>query len=95
MDPITFKRWVSGIALLTDLQRRSAWQALALSETTTSLGAEAPAASEQTARPAKPLAAQVQPAKPLPPPLAPPLAPPAGVGVRQRGPVLPTSASAG
>ena len=32
MDPTTFKTWLGGIALLTDPQRRSAWQALELSE---------------------------------------------------------------
>ncbi len=53
MDPITFERWLNGIASLADPQRRSAWQALALSETTASLGAAAPAASEWAAAHAK------------------------------------------
>jgi transposase-like protein len=59
MDPATFKIWVSGIASLTDPQRRSVWQALALSEATTSSGVEALAASDPIA-PAKPLADQIQ-----------------------------------
>jgi transposase-like protein len=70
MDPITFKRWLSRIASLTDPQRRSAWQALALSETTASPGAEAPAASEQAPVHAKPPAAQVRPARRPAPALA-------------------------
>jgi transposase-like protein len=70
MDPITFKSWLSGIASLTDPQRRSAWQALALSETTANPGAEALAASEQAPVHAKPPAAQVQRADPPAPPLA-------------------------
>ena len=49
MDPATFKIWVSGIASLTDPQRRSVWQALALSEATTSSGVEALAASDPIA----------------------------------------------
>lgn len=70
MDPTTFERWLSEIASLTEPQRRSAWQALALSETAASLGAEASAASEQTPAHAEPLADQVQPARPPAPPLA-------------------------
>jgi transposase-like protein len=68
MDPTRFKSWLIGIASLTDAQRRSAWQALALSETARSADAEAPSAAEQS--PAKPLAAQAQPASPLALPLA-------------------------
>ena len=47
MDPSTFRSWLIGMASLTPLQRQSAWQALALSETAASPGAEAFAASEQ------------------------------------------------
>jgi transposase-like protein len=68
MDPTMFKSWLIGIASLTDAQRRSAWQVLALSETARSPDAEAPSAAEQS--PAKPLAAQAQPASPLALPLA-------------------------
>jgi transposase-like protein len=64
MDPITFKRWLSEIASLTDPQRRSAWQVLALSEATASPGAEAAATSEPGPALAKPSAAQVRPARP-------------------------------
>jgi transposase-like protein len=60
MDPTRFETWLSGFASLTDLQRRSAWQALALSEATAILEAEALAASEQAPAHAKPPAAQVQ-----------------------------------
>jgi transposase-like protein len=63
MDPTTFKIWLGGMASLTDPQRRSAWQALALSEATASPGAEAPAASEQTA-PAQSPADQIQSTSP-------------------------------
>jgi hypothetical protein len=41
MDPTTFETRLSGLASLTDLQRRSAWQALALSEAAASPEAEA------------------------------------------------------
>jgi hypothetical protein len=61
MDPTTFETWLSGFASLTDLQRRSAWQALALlSEAAASPEAEALAASERAAAHAKPPATQVQ-----------------------------------
>jgi transposase-like protein len=69
MDPTTFETWLSGIASLTDAQRRSARQALALSAAA-SPEAEALAASEQAPAHAKPPADQVQPASPLAPPLA-------------------------
>jgi transposase-like protein len=69
MDPITFRSWLNEITSLTDPQRRSAWQALALSETAASPGAEAPAASEQAPAHAKRPAARVQPASPPAPPL--------------------------
>ena len=62
MDPTTFKSWLNGFASLTDLQRRSAWQTLALSEAAASPKAEALAVSEQAAAHAKPPAIQVQPA---------------------------------
>lgn len=68
MDPIAFKRWLSGIASLTDPQRRSAWQALALSEMAASPGALV--ASERPPVHAKPPVDQVQPACPPAPPLA-------------------------
>jgi transposase-like protein len=70
MDPIMFKRWLSGIASLTEPQRRSAWQGLALSETAGSPGVEASAGSEQAATHAKRPAARVQPAGPPASPLA-------------------------
>lgn len=54
MDSIAFKGWLSSIALLTEPQRRSAWQTLALSETTASLGVEAPVALEHEPALAKP-----------------------------------------
>ena len=63
MDPTTFRSWLSEIASLTDRQRRSAWQALALSETTASPGAEALAGLE-------PARVRVQPASPPGFPLA-------------------------
>jgi transposase-like protein len=63
MDPTTFKIWLSGIASLTSAQRQSAWQILALSEATASPGAEALAASEQTA-PAKSPADPIQSTSP-------------------------------
>jgi transposase-like protein len=69
MDPTTFQSWLRSIALLTDLQRRSAWQALALSETTASPGAEAPAGVEPSPARAKP-PARVQPPSPPAAPLA-------------------------
>jgi transposase-like protein len=49
MDPTTFKGWLSAIALLTEPQRRSAWQALALSDAAASTGTEAPAALKPVA----------------------------------------------
>jgi transposase-like protein len=65
MDTTTFKSWLSQIASLTEPQRRSAWQALGLSEAAASVGAEAPGASEQLPAHAKPAAAaQIQPASP-------------------------------
>jgi hypothetical protein len=65
MDTTTFKSWLSQIASLTEPQRRSAWQALGLSEAAASAGAEAPGASEQLPAHAKPAAAaQIQPASP-------------------------------
>jgi transposase-like protein len=68
MDPIAFKSWLSEIASLTDPQRRSTWQALALSEATAHPGAEAFAASEQIPSDAKPAASPVHPASlPVPP----------------------------
>jgi len=69
MDPTTFETWLSGFASLTDQQRRSAWQALALSEVATSPESEALSASERTPAHGKPLADRIQPASP-PPPLA-------------------------
>ena len=64
MDPTAFKSWLSGIASLTEPQRRSAWQALALSEAAASAGAEALAAPEPERAPAhaSPPADQIQPA---------------------------------
>jgi transposase-like protein len=64
MDPTTFKSWLSGIASLTEPQRRSAWQALALSEAEASPGAKALAAPEPEPAPARarPPADQIQPA---------------------------------
>ena len=70
MDPTTFETWLSGFASLTDPQRRSAWQALALSEVATSPEAEALSASERAPAHGKPLADRIQPASPPPPPLA-------------------------
>jgi transposase-like protein len=70
MDPTTFETWLSGFASLTDPQRRSAWQALALSEVATSPEAEALSASERTPAHGKPLADRIQPSSPPPPPLA-------------------------
>jgi transposase-like protein len=68
MDPTTFKSWLSGIALLTEPQRRLVWQALALSETAASLGAEALEASEHAPAHAKPPAAdQIEPPSPTAP----------------------------
>src|ERR1700710_1101354 len=63
MDSTTFKIWLSGIASLTSAQRQSTWQILALSEATASPGAEALAASEQTA-PAKSPADPIQSTSP-------------------------------
>jgi transposase-like protein len=70
MDPITFETWLSGLASLTEAQRRLAWQALALSEAVMSPEAEAPAASKPAPAHAKRPAAQVQPANLPAPPLA-------------------------
>jgi transposase-like protein len=69
MDPETFERWVSGIASLTDPQRRSVWQALALAEAAAGPGADTPAAAEPTLTRAK-SADRIQPASPPAPPLA-------------------------
>lgn len=60
MEAVTFESWLNGIALLTEPQRRWAWQALALSEAAASPEAEALAASGQTH--AKPPADRIQPA---------------------------------
>src|SRR5277367_1544577 len=62
MDPTTFETWLSGFASLTDLQRRSAWQALALSEAAAGPEAAALASSERAPAYAKPPTAQVHPA---------------------------------
>jgi transposase-like protein len=60
MDPIMFDRWRSGIASLTDPQRRLAWQALALSEAAANARGKALAASEPNPGAAKQRADQVQ-----------------------------------
>src|SRR5271156_3456727 len=62
MNPTTFETWLSGFASLTDLQRRSAWQALALSEAAAGPEAAALASSERAPAYAKPPTAQVHPA---------------------------------
>lgn len=67
MDPIAFKGWLSGIALLTEPQRRSAWQALGLLEAAASPEAEALAALEQTLGHAKSPAYQIQHARAVTP----------------------------
>jgi transposase-like protein len=61
MDPTTFKSWLSEIAWLTEPQRRSALQALALSEAAASPEAEALATPRQTPTHAKPPADRIQP----------------------------------
>jgi transposase-like protein len=70
MDLGTFESWLSGIASLTDPQRRSVWQALALAEAAAGPWAEAPAALEHTPAHADPAADHVQPASLPAPPLA-------------------------
>jgi transposase-like protein len=62
MDQTTFKSWLSGIALLTEPQRRSAWQTLALSEAAARPEAEALAASERISAHGEPLTDPLQPA---------------------------------
>jgi transposase-like protein len=64
MDPTTFKSWRGGIASLTEPQRRSAWQALALAEAAAGPGAEAPATLEQTPGHASPGADRIHPSIP-------------------------------
>jgi transposase-like protein len=62
MDPTSFKGWLGGIASLTDPQRRSAWQVLALFEAGACPGAEALAALDQTPAHVGQALDQVQPA---------------------------------
>jgi transposase-like protein len=66
MDLTAFETWLGGIAALTELQRRRAWQALALSEMADSRDIETHSAWDQGASRFDPAADEPQPARPPP-----------------------------